>query len=285
MVPILIMVIQMELTQLVLNCSILNGKISKYMSKINQISVNFSPNTLSVYGMLRQEDKKPNQMAMTNVLIQSVFFLIVIHQHLVVFISQFVYGHMLIQDNKMATQMVALKLLIQFVSLLRVLNQNLMVQKSLSFMECQNKVIKSKIRWTYELCSISVLFSRCQDNFVRIWDVLTVQQKLKQMVNQIGLNQSVSLQMVLYQPFGAQICISVYWMLSQENKWPNQIIIQMVFIESAPLLMVKNQHRSVEMILSAYGICKKQSKSNLQIQLKRNPYIIPQLLKRHSFSK
>ncbi|CAK86293.1 unnamed protein product, partial (macronuclear) [Paramecium tetraurelia] len=90
-------------------------------------SVCFSSNVeiiLFGYGILRQDNKKSNQMVIHIGFHQSVSLLMVLHWHLVVEISLSVYG-MLRQDNNMPNQMVIKIMFIQSVSLLTVLHQHL----------------------------------------------------------------------------------------------------------------------------------------------------------------
>ncbi|CAD8196118.1 unnamed protein product [Paramecium octaurelia] len=65
--------------------------------------------TLSVYGMLRQDNKKPNQMAIHQDFIQSISLLMEIHQHLVVMITLFVFG-MQKHQRKYLNQIVDIKI-------------------------------------------------------------------------------------------------------------------------------------------------------------------------------
>ncbi|CAD8140563.1 unnamed protein product [Paramecium octaurelia] len=68
-----------------------------------------SDDNFRVYGMLRQDNKMPNQMVIQVMLIQIVNILIVLHQHLVVGISRSVSG-MLRKDNKSCLQMLDIKI-------------------------------------------------------------------------------------------------------------------------------------------------------------------------------
>ncbi|CAK86298.1 unnamed protein product, partial (macronuclear) [Paramecium tetraurelia] len=147
--------------------------------------------TLSVYGMLRQDNRKPNQMVIKMEFYQSISLLMVLHQHLVVMISLSVYG-MLRQDNKKPNQMVIQMELYQSISLLMVLHQHLVV-----------------------MITLSVYGMLRQDN-----------KKPNQMVIQMELYQSISLLMVLHQHLVVEITLSVYGMLRQDNKKPNQMVIK-----------------------------------------------------------
>ncbi|CAD8207967.1 unnamed protein product [Paramecium octaurelia] len=93
--------------------------------------------SLSVYGMLKQDNKKPDQMVILEQLIQFATLLIVLHQYLVAQISLSVYG-MLRQDNKKSNQMAIQIMQEQFVTLLIVLNQHLVVLISLFVSGMQN---------------------------------------------------------------------------------------------------------------------------------------------------
>ncbi|CAD8215571.1 unnamed protein product [Paramecium octaurelia] len=64
--------------------------------------------SLSVYGMLRQNNKKPKQMVIQIGYFQFVPLLMVLHQHLVVQNTLFVYG-MLRQEKNMSCQIIDIK--------------------------------------------------------------------------------------------------------------------------------------------------------------------------------
>ncbi|CAD8192316.1 unnamed protein product [Paramecium octaurelia] len=71
--------------------------------------------------------------------------------------------------------------------------------------------------------------------------------------------------MVLHQHLVVQISLSVYGMLRQDNKKPNQMVIQMGLIQFVTLLMVLYQHLVVMIGLSVYGMQKHQRKYLNQI--------------------
>ncbi|CAD8193556.1 unnamed protein product [Paramecium octaurelia] len=65
--------------------------------------------SLSAYGMLRQDNKKPNQMVIHQQFIQFVTLLMVLLQHLVVMITLFVFG-MQKHQRKYFNQIIAIKI-------------------------------------------------------------------------------------------------------------------------------------------------------------------------------
>ncbi|CAD8132600.1 unnamed protein product [Paramecium octaurelia] len=71
--------------------------------------------------------------------------------------------------------------------------------------------------------------------------------------------------MVLHQHLVVQITLSVYGMLRQDNKKPNQMAIHQKFIQSISLLMEIHQLLVVKIILSVFGMQKYQRKYSNQI--------------------
>ncbi|CAD8208671.1 unnamed protein product [Paramecium octaurelia] len=86
---------------------------------------------LFIYGMLRQDNKKPNQMVIQIGLCQFVTLLMVLHQHLVVKISLSDYG-ILKQDNIKLNWMAIQQQYILSISLLMEIHQLLVVKITLS---------------------------------------------------------------------------------------------------------------------------------------------------------
>ncbi|CAK73532.1 unnamed protein product, partial (macronuclear) [Paramecium tetraurelia] len=96
-------------------------------------SVCFSPDAKmnqSFYGMFRQDNKKPNQLAIKIEFFQSTSLLMALNQFQVVKITLFVYG-MLRQDQRWPNQMVIQVLLRQSISLLMVLHQHQVVKMNI----------------------------------------------------------------------------------------------------------------------------------------------------------
>ncbi|CAK73574.1 unnamed protein product (macronuclear) [Paramecium tetraurelia] len=94
--------------------------------------------SIYVYGMLRQDYKKQNQMVIRVVLIRSVTPLMVLHQHPVVMITLSVSG-ILRQDKNKPNQKVMQAGQIQFASPLMVLHQHLVVMINLSVYGMQSQ--------------------------------------------------------------------------------------------------------------------------------------------------
>ncbi|CAD8215579.1 unnamed protein product [Paramecium octaurelia] len=142
--------------------------------------------SLSIYGMLKQENNMPNQMVIQVLFFQFVTLLMVLHQHLVVMISPSVYG-MLRQDNKKPNQIVINMQFYQFVTLLMVLHQRLVVMISLfRLWDVKTGQQKAKLDGhQYAVNSIcyspdgTTLASGSDDKSIRLWDVKTGQQKAK----------------------------------------------------------------------------------------------------------
>ncbi|CAK58301.1 unnamed protein product (macronuclear) [Paramecium tetraurelia] len=110
-------------------------------------------------------------------------------------------------------------------------------------------------------CDKSICFSpddtslafHSSDNSIVLWDVKT-QSKLNYMDILVRLNHSVSLLIVLDQHLVVMISLSVYGMLKQDNKKPNQMVIHQQFIQSISLLMEPNQHQAAVKITSSFYI-------------------------------
>ncbi|CAD8161392.1 unnamed protein product [Paramecium octaurelia] len=111
----------------------------------------------------------------------------------------------------------------------------------------------------------ATLASGSSDNSVRLWDVETGQQKAQLNGHSGTVIQSVSLLMVLYWRLVVQITLSVYGMLRQDNKKPNQMVIHHQFIQFVTLLMVLHQHLVVMITLFVYGMLRQDNKTYLQI--------------------
>ncbi|CAD8116039.1 unnamed protein product [Paramecium sonneborni] len=137
---------------------------------------------LSVYGMLRQDNKKQNLMVIVVLFYQYASLLMVHHWLLVVQIDLSAYG-ILIQEKNNQNQ----KVILQYVSLLMVLNQHMVeVRISLSAYEIL-RIENQKLNWIFIL---------------------------------MGSNQFVSLLMVHLQQLEAQRSLFVYWMFRQDKKKP-----------------------------------------------------------------
>ncbi|CAD8159464.1 unnamed protein product [Paramecium octaurelia] len=109
--------------------------------------------TLSVYGMLRQDNKKHNQMVIRKQFYQFVSLLMELHQHLVVMITLSVSG-MLRQDNKQLNQMAIHQQFIQSISHLMEIHQLLVVMITLFVFGMQ----KHQRKYSNQIAAIKICF-------------------------------------------------------------------------------------------------------------------------------
>ncbi|CAD8190611.1 unnamed protein product [Paramecium octaurelia] len=227
--------------------------------------------SVRLWGMLRQDYRKPNQMVIQAQIVHSNSVTSICYSPNSTKLASGSHDQSIqLWDvktgfQKAQNQMVILEQLIQFVTFLMEIHQQLFY----GMLRQENqKPMKMVIQ--VQLTQFVTLLMQIHQHLVIIIS-LSIYGMLRQenykpfkIVIQIWFIQFVTVLMEIHQYLAIMITLSVYGMLRQENEKPMKMVIQVQYFQFVTLLTEIHQHLAVMISLSVYGKLKQENeKPNL----------------------